>query len=315
MSSKKNAQYQQNVDIIKGFFRKPIVLVTGILTIVVSVAISVLKYLATFDFADVLNSLFEEYGNVLLDPNSDIIAVGFDSTIKEKVFSLDFFTIAFGVAFILLFAFGRSKSNNIQGGVTFYKVLATIEYVVYFILAVCLILVGIFLFTTELSVIAKLIFMIISLVAGVFVFVLGYSQLRFAKSVKESMNSIYLSSTGAKMFGVAQIISAGAILLYIIGIGCLNFLWGGIRPAVLVLSVTPAVLLFVNDLIYGIMALKYDKYIDAICTGKINMPVAENFEKTEIVQEVPQDNSVCGNCGNPVTEEDVFCHICGNKVK
>ena len=46
MSKNKNTQYQQNVDIIKGFFRKPIVLVVGILTLISTVCHSVASYIS-----------------------------------------------------------------------------------------------------------------------------------------------------------------------------------------------------------------------------------------------------------------------------
>ena len=308
----KNTQYQQNIDIIKGFFSRPILLVTGILTIVISLVTSVLQYFATLGFDDVLDAVFDNFSEVLIDPNSNIIGIGFQITINEKTFSLDLLAIAFGVCFILLFAFGRSKNNNIQGGATFYRVLANIEYVVYFILAICLVLVGIFLFTTELRTIIKLLFTIFSLVAGFFLYILGYSHLKFAKSIKESMNSIYLSASGAKLFGVVKIIFSAITLIYGVTVGVFVFLWAGRLTSSVLISLSPVVLLFVKDLVYGIFALKYNKYIKDVTAGKINLPVAE---KEEVVQEVPQGNCVCNNCGNPVAEEDVFCHICGNKVR
>ena len=306
MSKKSDLQYQQNIDIIKGFFRKPIVLIVGIFTIVASIVNSVAEYISAFDFTDILNSFSGSDIRSSFNIGGKAVYFSFKSDAPD-IFSLDFLTIALGLSFILLFAFGRSKGNAIQGGVTFFKVMSHIYYVLYFIIAVAAVLMVIFTFAFSVDNITKLILIVSFLVIGLFVFLLGYSQLQFAKSAKESMNSIYLSNSGAKLHGIIRIIGAVAVsavsavaLCFILSLGGFN------SPLAVVGSVASAVLLIVNNILWAVVALKYHSYINGVTSGKIELSV-------DVVKE--EKEMICSNCGNTLTDEDVFCAVCGNKVQ
>ena len=298
MSKKTNTQFQQNVDIIKGFFKKPIVLIAGIFTIIASISNSVVEYLADFTIAEFLENQI-----VGIHPSQEL---GIEIN-SPSIFSLDLLTISLGLSFILMFSFGRSKGNGIQVGSTYFKVISTIQYVLYFIVAVSLVLIGIFAFSFNIDNLVKIIVIISSLVAGIYTLLYGYSLCQFAKSIKASMNSIYLSDKGAKLHGVMNIISSAvmsiAVAIFLI---CIN-LWGGFNStAAMIGSVVPTALMIINSILWAVVSLGYHRYIKGVSSGKIEILAETKKEKKEML---------CNHCGCPLTEEDVFCSVCGNKVQ
>lgn len=300
MSKNKNAQYQQNVDIIKGFFRKPIVLVVGVLTLISTICHSVASYVSSDLLDKALSNVFSEIFSQVKMLGDSSVAVEVESS-----FSLNFFAIAMGIAFILLFAFGRNKKNAIRGGATYFKVLATIEYVICFILTVCCVILAVATCVIKLATAYKAILVFILALVGVFLFISGYSKLRFAKSVCNSMDSIYLEKKGANLFAVISFIVSAFFLTacsYII-----------VYPVDTTLTVALALDFALNCGLFvctGIMAVKFSRYINGIEKGTVALPV-----NTKAVEPEKQDEWICSNCGTAFTDEDIFCHVCGNKLR
>jgi len=302
--SKNNTQFQQNIDIIKNFFRKPIVLVVGIVTILASFASSVVEYLAEYNLSDFIKNYLIPDGSHSFNING--VAVYVNST-SPAVPSPDLLAIALGLSFILLFAFGRSKGNAVQGGATFFRVIANIYYVIYFIVAVCSALMIVFSFAFPTGNVIKLILIASFLVMGIFTFLYGYSLFEFSKSVTGSMKSIYLSDKGAKLHGIMNIISSALCGIIIAVFFICTSIFGGLNsPLVVVGSVAPVALMMANNILWAVVSLGYHRYINGVCSGKIEIPAESKKEDKKII---------CVNCGCPLTEEDVFCSVCGTKVE
>lgn len=309
MNKKSTAQYQQNIDIIKSFFRKPVVLVAGILTLVATLCQSVVSYIMAPTVVQYWSQhvidLYSQF-SFLIEEYEDVISVGFSS---EQSFSLDLFTIALGIAFILLFAHGRSNSNNIQGSAKYFKVLATIEYIISFVVVVFAILIVIITIASDFPVEYKINISMIVIAIGAFIFLAGFSKLRFSKAICNSMNSIYLDKTGSILFAVISFVKAMvslvvlALLLSLAVVG--SVIADGFDVPWLFTYPLVALLTGVFNLFYGILASKYNRYICGVTNGTIEMPADKEDEKEKI----------CIVCGSPLTEEDVFCSVCGNKVE
>lgn len=302
MSKNKNAQYQQNIDIVKGFFRKPIVLIVGILTIVASLFQSLADYFMASSIENTLSTILNGLFTELQMFGDNTVAVGVE---VDAGFSLDIFAIAMGIAFILLFAHGRSSKNYIRGSAKYFKVLATIEYVLAFILAVCCVLMAIMVFFISIPTYAKYLLACVFLIVGAYVFICNFNKLRFAKSICNSMDSIYLEKKGATAFAVLSFINSA------FSFAVFDFLLFTYSDNV-GFYLYPIAYAFKTALflILGIFALTYSRYIEGIKKGTVPMPV-----KAEAKEPVKQVENICSNCGTAFTDEDIFCHVCGNKLR
>ena len=296
MRKNNNAQYQQNIDIIKGFFRKPIVLIAGIVTILSTIFSSVAGYLSFKEFSLTLNSFLTCYSDVFSADNEKYaVWVSF-----PNVFTLDIFAALTGLAFILLFAHGRSKGNSINSSVKFYKILANIQYILSVLFAVVCVLVIVATFVLNLDFTVKLIISICVAVFGILSFMYSFSKLRFAKSVKDSMNSIYLYKSWANAFGIFSLVMLTCdVAVFVLAV---IFNAPTITLAAISVSLIPA-------LLTAVIAFMYDSYISADEKGNIKLPESEKPKFAE------PEEFLCKNCGTPYTEEDIFCHVCGNKLR
>ena len=297
MGKSKITQYQQNVDIIKGFFRKPIILITGIVTIVACVFSSIANYLSGAELSSAISKYMVEYvGDFLEGENSNFI-IGTASPPSNPL-TFDYFSILTGLALILLFA-SAVRSNSLRGAVKFYKVLAHIQYIISFVFAVVCVLLIIGCFIIDIDSIVKLSFVGILILVGTVVFMLSLSKLRFATSVQKSISTIYLSKSFANLFGAFSLVylSSGVVIFILL------ILYGATALTLASVSVS-----LVPTLLTAIMAFMYDGYITAVEKGEVKLPEPVATKEAK-VQEM-----ICKNCGTPYTDEDLFCHVCGTKL-
>lgn len=322
--------YRQNAEMIKAFFRKPLVLVAAILSFV-NIGVTFILGLVGIadDFSGMIYQFADEFGN-------EPISSG-----DSRFICIDLFGILLAISFLLLFICARKADSNMNVAATFFKVISVIQLVVFCLLCVLmLVMIGLFLMIMfmpfgfmALILIPIFIFMIAWLL------ILGISQAVFANSVKKSVNSIYLYKNGAKLYGIMNIISA-VLFLALIASEFINtpaiFSSTGSFDMESIKTFLPLaislVLSVATVLTTGIVAIQYSGYIKALTqqfvTEAPNAPVYpnNNFQEPEPFQGIngatpiepfnpPMQQLVCQNCGNPVNEDDYFCNNCGSPIK
>lgn len=183
--------YQHNVNIIRGFFRKPLVLITAItfcFTSIFAIISPILTFMAT-----------KQYVNSSSEFNYNI--------------SLDIVTLFFAVILFILFFMSRSKKPFIKL-YTPIKV-ARIVCIVFTVLSaislglvlILLLLLAIFSsnFNPELL---QIIFLslLISLIGTSASFLLSFSLCKFTKGIKHSLTSVFITKKGSILTAVCCII-------------------------------------------------------------------------------------------------------------
>lgn len=204
--------YQHNVDIVRGFFRKPVVLLTAIVYCLPNIFAIILPFVSLA---------------VTLPYYAD---AGTNSGFKLSV-SFDIAAILFAIAFFILFFKARSRKPYVKlnAGVTLtqvcsiiYAVLSGIAIAVFLILTICL-----FCFSSQMP---ENVFKIALILAGItlansvadFLFYFAFS--RFAKGVKYSLTTVFLTKKGSIFTVVAGLIyiAVKALVLFMM----FNFLDG-----------------------------------------------------------------------------------------
>lgn len=315
--------YQQNVDIIKGFFRKPIVLVTAIL--------SFLNIGANF-----LSALFYQIPsintmeNIPMEFRSELI-----TNVKQTP-GIDLLSVFFAISFLLFFICSRRSSGNMNVPATMFKVISIIQLVFCCIASAVLLVVVCILSIMVLLPFGFISFLIIPilLIAAVCLLIIGISQCIFANSVKKSIKSIYLYKNGAKLFGITNIIfSVIFLVLYVFLLIILSL------STPVDFNVQSYMFLMVYIIIYtvssiatGIMAIKYSNYINAKTEQFVTQPpitpvytnnsetASEPYQGINGVTPVQPYNPhaepvICQNCGQPVNPDDYFCNNCGTPLQ
>lgn len=232
--------YEQNQLIVKSYFKKPIVLIIGIFTIlsaIVSVVISTLTATATSNIVSVFSSISN---NMNIQSNEVLSELSKQMTGVSKIFSSvpsTLITLLSAVAFILIFIQSRSSNPKSvpNAGVGILHVIAIIKFVLSIIVAVLFGLLIAFLFvavslatSSSNEAGAAYIFVVILsvILAGIATLLITYSVSRahFYKSVKLSLTSINLHTKGAKAYGVFNIVFAAT--------NGLSLLWTALAIAV-----------------------------------------------------------------------------------
>ncbi|MCH5299111.1 MAG: zinc ribbon domain-containing protein [Ruminococcus sp.] len=326
--------YQQNTNIIKGFFRKPIVLVNVIVmfaTIVVNLVMSVF----------ISNSV------ALKQLVSDFLrSSGFEHSVYPNSYSFNtsipVMSILIAVAFLLFYIFSRNPQRTLNGPATMFQVLSIIQLVTVCLLsALCVLLMFFFtilMFAPEGQFLA--IFVLILAVLVVAILIEAISRFMFANSIKKSLNGIYLFRNGAKTFAVMQFISVAfsalsAIAFMILGsVASSQFnYYYTTDPMFCYLFAISFAIGTLPSLFMGILAVQYDSYIkdmtqnfSPVQQAPIFQPVYQNPEPTpapyepqqytqpEVQADEPQ-GVFCSNCGKQLNPDDYFCNQCGTPVK
>ncbi len=196
----KKIQFQQNIDIISHFFKRPFTLITGILSVLSAFTFSVASYYGakplnyTIDY--ILASLFTE--------SADTYSTGsFIQFFPPILFNV--FPVLFGIAFILLYFLCKDDSYTIHKVFKFLKITSLIKAIVSILVGVGVF--GIALFVTYIF--GNPILLIISsllLIASAFFVIMNFSRFKFAETINNGATSIYLTKDGCKAFGIFNFI-------------------------------------------------------------------------------------------------------------
>lgn len=341
--------YQHNVDIIKGFFRKPIILALAILMAVscictmfsgmISVSVEAFNgpilNNSTFDFSTMVSS---SSGNINL-PTASILVT---------------------ISLFLFYFFSKSQGKSLKVPAKIFKIVSLIEliivYVLFisFIVAVAVVLAYGFeavdkglstLFSSSFNYdglsaqVRHEIFTVACSTALITLFIVGAVSVwiytmryRFAKSIDDSMRGIHLYKKGAMTYGVISIVT-GALSVMV-----LPSLYMIFTPMYATVLLVPTLIGTAVTIIMGIVAIKYASYIKNISIDFSTEPVYTTDETDDFEEAMPfgniqgvtshiddsnpyaqatqeKANNFCNKCGNSVTAEDLFCNKCGNKLK
>ena len=299
--------YQQNIDIIKGFFKKPIVLVLAISSFVCVV------YELVVSFFNVFGNLGNQAVKYFLDKLPD------DANVASSIIgvngsggsggSLNITAILFAVSFLLFYILSKKQENKLGAPSVMFKVISIITVVCFGIITAFVLLI-----TALLGVITPIINEAFDGIGQIFVplyiflavFMILYllysiAQMVFALSIRKSLTSIYLKGTGAVLYGIMSFVIAAigivSSVMAVLGLSKIDFITlNGTQTAVMIIS---AVMSAANSVITGIMAVQYSKYIknisqrfriDIPSDTPVNEPSAQQFPQETPVQQAPVQN-------------------------
>lgn len=207
--------YQQNIEIIKGFFRKPVVLVLSVCSFV-SIGLNLLMIFLS-PFNALAQKAISEYSTAYdTSQFSDGFIIGGSVSVT---------TILFALTFLLFYLFSKKQNNSLSAPSIMFKVLAIIELVLMIIATLlviaALVVLGILLLVvmnasdspvspSQLTAMSALYIILLIVLIPTFVFILLHSiaQLQFANSIRKSLTTIYLHRKGANLYGALHIIFA-----------------------------------------------------------------------------------------------------------
>lgn len=297
--------YQQNIDIIKGFFRKPIVLILTMGSFV-SIALGII-----LSFFNLFGNLSEQAMNYVIqqlprdiDTSQIIAGSGGGSN-----FNLDITGVMLAVTFLLFYVLSKKQENKLGVPSIMFKVISIVVVVVLgistaFILFLLLLLAC--LSSTLDSMFSGMgttflyLYIFLSLYM-VFYLIYAVSQLVFSISIRKSLTSIYLKKSGAMFYGIMSFINAAfAIavsiisLLFLSNLGVFSLNEAQISVTAVTLAVST-----INSIFTGIMAIQYARYINNVSQKFVTeyipeTPVQQDAEQTIpqsfSAQQIPQDN-------------------------
>ncbi len=262
--------FQQNVDILKGFFKRPIVLVTAIL-MGVSSLLSIVSGAVSDDSANIatkyLNSLPVEFRQYVGNQSSSV--------------NLPVLAILTTVAFFLFYFFSKNNSKDLKVPATMFKVVSIIELVF-----VCVIIGLLFIiipcgfilipqaleyysynysYGSSYSYIYGALIGVLIVLAIVGALLIWYCALKvkFACSIKKSTKSINLFKNGAKGFGIFTII--------VNGIACISTL-GSLSEPGKGFTVFAGLVGVAANILFGVTAIQYATYIKNISANFTTQP-------------------------------------------
>ncbi|MCH5304795.1 MAG: hypothetical protein J1E41_08030 [Ruminococcus sp.] len=291
--------YQQNIDIVKGFFRRPIVLVVAILSFS-----SLLSELICYVFLS--NSLTTGFRELLFNSQGYNSSLSSDSVNTSHMFSLDVTGILLAVSFLLFFILSHKHDNNLAVPSVMFKVISIISLVfvciltfVGILLVIILGSLGNFLGTSDPTL--REIEIFIYFFIAIFVFLIAFalttsiSNVVFANSIRKSLTSIYLKNKGAMLFGVMCFISAGlsiagSIFAYIILKEYFSLYFNNAQLTLIGISTAISI---AASIALGILAVKYSAYIkDLSVRFQIEAPAypqeTDIFEEPQSYRQIPQ---------------------------
>lgn len=298
--------YQQNINIIKDFFKRPIVLVLSILTF-----LSVALHFAGQFFINPIS-----YTKLLHDLNVPVDSANVEVSSGINPLSINILTVFSAVIFLLFYVLSKKENNNLSVPSMMFKVISIITLV---LSSLCVILIfgfvlvfglffGAFSRTDSAStagVVTAIIFLgtIVAVPLCALLVLNSVSQLLFANSIHKSLNSIYLKKTGAVFYGVICFIFTAISIafylfaaVYLIHLSSQHSAITALLPNIIILSAQCAVGI-AEGIVTGLLAIKYAVYIKNISQKyKIQVDAPQNSEQPQPVQnfnasEVPVANT------------------------
>lgn len=289
--------YQQNVDIIKGFFKRKLILFFSI---------SIILPIFSIIFIN-LNDIVYIFNHSIEVNDGGILSSFTKSTDLSGSFSLIYilfvFQILLAVVFLLFFVKSGSEDSSLKAPIGIFRVVSIIELIITAIILIGMVFAVLF---SSLYIMATFPIMI-SILTVPFMFaaipvmmLLVVSQALFADSIKDSVNTIYLKRKGTKLYGVTNCIMAVLCVYMAVMLAVFN---SSLIPVTIFLG-----LIAVKFIFGSLVGLKYAKYIE----GFSDSPTVKAEDKP--AEESP-NIIVCKKCGKPLTPDDYFCNHCGTPVE
>lgn len=300
--------YQQNIDIVKGFFKKPIVLAYAVVSALVSLftlTSSIFYFISMSDFS--YYYLSDYYSSVSFSLSISIISFAFNALLV--------------ISWLIIHFSSKNSADNKTPlvGIKIVWVCSIISLVAsalcsaFLLLILFLVIVGSFLDSLYLNdfensgafygsiALFSTVIAIFAVFVIVFLLIYTITNLIFISSVKKSLTSIYLKSTGAKAFGVVNIILFSFLCVCIVfyAVGIITYLLNpsqlisdynfqhtvvGLSDIVIV-ALSSAILVTgaLQLLLMGLIALKYSSYIKNIKKGNNKSFSANNTYANPVV--------------------------------
>lgn len=281
--------YQQNINIIKDFFKRPIVLVLSILTF-----LSVALHFAGQFF---INSI--SYTKLLRDLNIPVDSANVEVSSGINPLSINIFTVFSAVIFLLFYVLSKKENNNLSVPSMMFKVMSIITLV---LSSLCVILILGFVLVfglvfgalsrTDSASTAGIVttIVVLGLIVAVPLCTLlvlnSVSQLLFANSIHKSLNSIYLKKSGAVFYGViCFVFTAIFVVLYIFA--AVYLIQFSTQYSSITISLPGLIVIFAQcavgiaeGIVTGLLAIKYAVYIKNISQKyKIQVDVPQSSEQ------------------------------------
>ncbi len=307
--------YQQNIAILKSYFRKPTVLTQGILYIA-----SIICSVASLFF---MMPIMNEYINAILNTpqiKADMTATEFsffdtfmtaytNIVMTASIIPAIILTGLSALAFFIIYFKSKNDdpSSNPKAGVTILYVLSIIQLIpiilMCLIIALCIIVIIVAAIATSFDSYAKDDSVFLGVIAAIYTVIFGgicaimllyfINQVRYYKSILNGFNSVTLSYKGAGVFGVFSIIYG----IYVVFNALSGFIVIPIFDAIaqsvpemafmtdlveiispmFVFSAITSVISGAISIINAVIALGYKKHIRNITDGFGNADVEQNF--------------------------------------
>lgn len=335
--------YEHNTEIIKAFFKKPVVLLASVFTFADLIFKLVKSIIGPDKFSaqPIVSKLFPYFE----DNAQDLDVSG--------GFSLDILGLLLALSLLLFFICARNPRSRLKTPTVMFRVFSVIEFIIGCLCAVLiLILIAVIGITGGGIPVFALVAIPLLMVILAYLILSVLSLLMFARSIDKSINSIYLYDNGAKIFGVLTVINAALSLASAVFLDAAVIsnasLYEQFSANIPILTAS-AVTGFLSSVFVGITALKYSSYIKSFTRDfATEAPLAEDYSEFEPhpypgaadvtppqaympqpqqqqvtqplpVQETPKPQPepqalVCQSCGNRVSPEDYFCNNCGAKI-
>lgn len=285
-----NNPYEQNVGVLRMFFRRPLTLIVAILNILLCAG--------TFPLF-----LHNPIGGMI-----PIVAVLIPLALL-------------GIAYIMFFVKSRRK-KLLNGAIRMLKATAIIKNIIgacFFAMEVYLLLKYLINAINNYSVNLK--FVAIHILTIIFLVIYTVAQLVYSFSVGKSQKGIYLVKKGAVIYGVCSILVMPVV-------GCFLFSNAYFAMSKVIISAEKThllvllVLLFVCLLLEGILAFKYSSFVTKMSDSYVEVPEIQREEEENPFQGIagvtpvvpPTDRSLCSRCGKKLSKRDAFCRSCGAPV-
>ena len=300
--------YNGNVNIIKDFFRRPLILVTAIFAFLSMIASQVVSLIPMFQFKN---------NEILRMVSAELSKLGEKYNLSEGEFQFEgvgsfpvFVLIA--VAFLLFFIMSRSQTATLKAPLVVFRIHAVVYLVMSIILTVFLILFGVVVIIELPSFAVPAI--IIAAGFSAFMLLFSISQLIFVKSIEKSCSSIYLmKSDSAIIFAITAIVS----VFVSIAIQIYFTIQMSDQIAPIAANWCSTALSCVSYLLIAVVAFKYYFYLRGITEDLVIEPEGIVDEEGEPFQGINGvgTSKKCANCGKPMGKDDYFCNYCGTTVE
>ncbi len=324
-------QFEQNVSVLKSFFKKPIILILGILHTIFGAC-----FLVSFALNHFLMSAFQFRPSFLFELISIALYV----------------PMAIGYVIIYIKSKDQNPDSSPMSG---FKVLH-ITSIVKLLLSIATLLLAITSYNEITSAITDLLgdsflgsllafistvilFVIITIITLTFIIILLFyiCQIRFFANIKKNLTNIAITYKGAMLFSIFNIILA--VLTAIAATGGLIEIFSG-EATYSIRALLPNITLILSCVLFianTIMALGYRKHVKRTIFGvntiDTELPVSLINEPVKIetptnkTTEIPtqnyktyadleqQNTSSCPYCKANTTSDTIFCNSCGRKIK